>query len=168
MEQQHRRTKLIQQSLCLKSELEQTIIVDLSQGTVVTLEPSDIETMSENARSSLFLYSGNVNFGTSKNSVYSPVLVTPFSSGSNKLKFKPSNFDSNSNHQIDVTLYTHFSWGSANEYTSNELGILRFNVLSSYKILFSGTAASDIDKVYLEFTPHDDCAKSFSYELSIV
>lgn len=148
------------------SDAEGTITVDLSKGTTVTVDTSDLPSMNAVPFSSLLLYTGSVNFGTSGNTVKSPVLTTPFDSENDQLKFKPSNFSGDK--KIDITLYTHFNGDSSSTYTSHELGKLTFSALVSYRILFSGSAASNIDKVYLVFTPHDDCATSFSYEVSLV
>lgn len=145
---------------------EQTIVIDPTQGTKVTVDMSDLDEMGISAYSELLLYTSSVDFGSSSSSVNTPVLVTPFETGSNKLKFTPSDFEGDK--KIDVTLYTHFSWDNSSTWTSHELGKLTFSWIVTYKILFSGTAASDVDKVYLEFTPHSDCAKSFSYKVSIV
>ncbi len=148
------------------TNLEQTIIVDLSQGTVVTVDSSELERINANSRSSLLLCTGDVSFNTSGNSVNSPIFVTPFETGDTNLKFKPSDFVGEK--KIDVTLYTHIGETDANLFTANNLGKLTFNAVVSYRILFTGTAASGIDYAYLKFTPHSDCATSFSYEVSLI
>lgn len=143
---------------------EGTIVIDLTQGEKVIIDPSNFEVINTNTRAINLPYSGGIAFSTNVE-VYSPIFITNFDTGNSQLKFAPSNFDGSK--KIDITLYTHSIYDGANVYTAHELGKLTFNSLISYRILFSGTAVTGIDKVYLGFTPHSDCATSFDYTLSI-
>ena len=145
---------------------EGIIIVDLSEGTMVVIDPNDFEYVNLNMRNVSLPYNGGIAFGSGTTAeVNTPIFDTYFSNSTSQLKFAPSNFVGDKT--IDITLYTHTAGTSANDYTAHELGKLSFNILVSYRILFTGSSVTQTDKLYLGFIPHSDCATSFDYTLSI-
>lgn len=145
---------------------------DESEYEVINFDVSDMETvtinMSQIYRSAMSVslpYSGSILFGANSTSAASPVFDVSFSSNTEGLNVKPTNFTGTK--KLKISIYVHLEGESSTLWHCTSSDDYTFNGIKGKKFTF-GTSTTTIDKVYIVFGGGTSgYASEFDYSVSI-